>query len=241
MKVNSNNSNRSPRPATSTGDRPAPNGSPHGDKKAKPSAIWQMGKMLENIFSHKGIFWIGIFGTIGCLTYNARFYARLLHSMGWWLAVAVLVGFAIAFTTTLFEVKPVIKKHSRKHALRRIYQAASAPSAVPDMNPATVANAQELLDRYRNVDREAESAETTTRWVMIAFEICVGVIFLGAIGVGLPALLALVMFAVSIFGCEKFILLAVRAHYEELPPQLAQQLDETLNNWGKFLTLKNLG
>lgn len=237
---NSNNSNAShhfsaplplPEPVHS-----APNGMPDANRKVRPSAVWQLGKLTENIFSHKGVFWVCVVGAIACLLYNTRFYARLFYSFGWLLAVAVVVGFLVSFGTTLFEVKPEVKKHSRKHALRRIYQAGQASQGdLPYLNPKVVSNADQILERYRNVDRVADQSEATTRWVMIAFEICVGIIFLGNVGVGLGAVMSLLMFVVSIFGCEKFVLTAIRAYYEELPPHLAQQLDETINNWGKQL------
>lgn len=73
------------------------------------------------------------------------------------------------------------------------------------------------------------------RWGSIGLAVFLGVMFLGAIGVGLAALIRLVLFVGSIFGCEWGVSLAIRSAQWELPPQIRDQFNNLLSNAGKSL------
>ena len=96
------------------------------------------------------------------------------------------------------------------------------------------------MENYRDSDRKTRNFFKTARWVTIAGEAFVGVMFLGSVGVGVRALFKLLTFIGSIFGTEWGVSLALRAAQFELPPQIREQLNNLIANSGKALNLKKV-
>jgi hypothetical protein len=209
--------------------------------KGKGSLIWTMARLIENTFSHKGMFWLGVAIALVSFAANAWFYYGLLtQAAGWIPWQAGLGAIGISFGTTLFEVMPVIWSRSPRNTLEQIFAAGSKPQDLPELNGNVVGDADQLMNDYRNSDRQTRNFFKTARWVVIAGESLVGVLFLGSVGVGARALFKLMTFVASIFGTEWGVSLSLRAAQFELPPQIREQLNALIANSGKKLNLRKV-
>jgi len=207
--------------------------------KGKGSLIWTVTRLLENTFSHKGMFWLGVAIALVAFIANAWFYYGLLTLSASWVPwQAVLGAFGISFGTTLFEVMPVVWSRSHRNTLEQIFAAGSKPQDLPELNGKVVGDADQLMEDYRNSDRKTRSFFKTARWIVIAGEAFVGVLFLGSVGVGIRAIFKLLTFIGSIFGTEWGVSLSLKAAQFELPPQIREQLNSLIANSGKALNLK---
>lgn len=209
--------------------------------KGKGSLIWTITRFIENAFSHKGMFWLGVSVGLLAFFFNAWFYAGVLQTLAgvapW---IAFPGGAGIAFATSLFEVMPLVWTRSHRMTLEQIFSAGSKPDNLPELNGKVVGDADQLMDDYRNSDRKTRNFFKTARWVVIAFEAFMGVMFLGRVGVGAKALMKLLGFVASIFGVEWGVSLALRAAQFELPPQIREQFNTLIANSGKALNLKKI-
>jgi len=232
IKRNSNQSS-SPQDSTASAD---PNAS-----KPKGSLIWTMSRLIESTFSHKGMFWLGVAIALVSFVANAWFYYGLLTLAAGWVPWQAAIGaFGISFGTTLFEVMPIVWTRSHRNILEQIFSAGSKPENLPELNGKVVGDADELMENYRDSDRKTRNFFKTARWVTIAGEAFVGVMFLGSVGVGVRALFKLLTFIGSIFGTEWGVSLSLRAAQFELPPQIREQLNALIANSGKALNLKKV-
>ncbi len=204
------------------------------------SLIWTIAELLRNIFSHKGAFWLGIVIFLVCFICNTIFYfLLLLNGAGWGTWQALGGGALISSFTTLFEVIPVVWAIGYQSSLYLVFKEASKPTQLPVLNR-KVTNADDLVWQYRNSDRQTRDFFRSMRYLAIGVEVFVGVVFLGAIGTGLRAVLALALFVASIFGAEWGVSMALRAANWELPPAIRKQFDELISHAGKALNLKNV-
>ena len=209
--------------------------------KGKGSLIWTMSRLIESTFSHKGMFWLGVAIALVSFIANAWFYYGLLTLAAGWVPWQAAIGaFGISFGTTLFEVMPIVWTRSHRNTLEQIFSAGSKPQELPELNGKVVGDADELMENYRDSDRKTRNFFKTARWLVIAGEAFVGVLFLGSVGVGVRALFKLLTFIGSIFGTEWGVSLALRAAQFELPPQIREQLNNLIANSGKALNLKKV-
>ena len=219
----------------------SPSSADPSQSKGKGSLIWSVSRLLENTFSHKGMFWLGVAIALVSFIANAWFYFGVLTQAAGWIPWQAAIGaFGISFGTTLFEVMPVIWSRSHRNTLEQIFAAGSKPQDLPELNGKVVGDAEQLMDDYRNSDRKTRSFFKTARWVVIAGEAFVGVLFLGSVGVGVRALMKLLTFIGSIFGTEWGVSLSLKAAQFELPPQIRDQLNALIANSGKALNLKKV-
>ena len=207
----------------------------------KPSLIWQIGKFLEDTFSHKGVFWLGVAIATVCFITNfyfwLTFFTNLTDYAPW---QCLILGSLVSAGTTIFELVPVVMNRGRRSLLHQIFLAASKPANLPELNPKVSGDADELVRQYRNSDRGTRNFFETARWIAIGIESAVGFIFMGRIGSGIGALIRLCVFLGSIFGTEFGVTLALRAKDWELPAQIRKQLDDVIANAGNLLKLKQL-
>lgn len=209
--------------------------------KGKGSLIWTVSRFIENAFSHKGMFWLGVAIALVSFIANAWFYYGLLTLAAGWVPWQAAIGaFGISFGTTLFEVMPIVWTRSHRNTLEQIFSAGSKPQELPELNNKVVGDADELMENYRDSDRKTRNFFKTARWVVIAGESFVGILFLGSVGVGVRALFKLLTFIGSIFGTEWGVSLSLRAAQFELPPQIREQLNNLIANSGKALNLKRV-
>ena len=214
---------------------------PFHQENSKGSLVWSIARFMETLFSHVGMFWLGVTVATVSFVSNVWFYCTLLQNVAdfapWqWLGLALL----LASGTTLFEVSPIIWTRGYRNSLHQIFAAAAKPQELPELNGKIVGNAEQLIADYRNSDRHTLHFFQSMRWGSIGLEVFLGVMFLGAIGVGLAALIRLVLFVGSIFGCEWGVSLAIRSAQWELPPQIREQFNNLLSHAGKSLKLKRL-
>ncbi|MBD2093530.1 hypothetical protein H6F67_27220 [Microcoleus sp. FACHB-1515] len=233
-------SDRASRPASQPEQRRAPSADPFAGGKPKGSLILTTSRMLENTFSHKGMFWLGVSVAIASFIANCFFYFSLMIAAGLVPFTAGLGAFAVSFGTSLFEVMPVVWQRSRRNNLNLIFSAGAKPDVLPVLNQSVVGDSKQLIDNYRNSDRDTARFFKTMRWMAIGAESFLAIIFLGNIGTGIRAVFRLLLFVASIFGVEWGVSLALRAASWELPPAIREQLDELLNNAGRALNLKKL-
>ena len=240
MAIKRRNSNR--RSTSNQPDEPQDESSADPSaSKGKGSLIWTMTRFMENAFSHKGMFWLGVAIALASFIANAWFYYGLLTLAADWVPWQAAIGaFGISFGTTLFEVMPIVWTRSHRNTLEQIFSAGSKPQELPELNGKVVGDADELMENYRDSDRKTRNFFKTARWLVIAGEALVGVLFLGSVGVGVRALFKLLTFIGSIFGTEWGVSLALRAAQFELPPQIREQLNHLIANSGKALNLKKV-
>jgi len=204
------------------------------------SLIWEIANLLRTIFSHKGAFWLGVCIALISFLCNTWFYfLLLLNSAGWGPWQSAAVGLLISSFTTLFEIIPVVWAVGYQNRLHQIFQEASKPTLLPTLSK-KITNADDLMKAYRNSDRETRDFFRAMRYLAMAVEVFVGVIFMGAIGTGLRAVLGLALFVASIFGTEWGVSMALRAANWELPPAIRKQFEELISHAGKALNLKNV-
>lgn len=242
MKPNNSSSQQSDRAPRSTQAEPrrAPSADPDASDKPKGSLILTVTRLLEDTFSHKGMFWLGVGIASASFIANTLFYYWLLQSGGFVPATAALAAFTISFGTSLFEVMPVVWQRSRRNNLNLIFSAGAKPDTLPVLNQAVVGDSKQLIDNYKNSDRDTARFFKTMRWLAIGAETFLAVIFMGNVGTGIRAVFKLLLFGVSIFGVEWGVSLALRAASWELPPAIREQMDELINNAGRALHLKKL-
>lgn len=223
------------------GDRKDGSSADPKQSKVNGSLIWTVTRFIENAFSHRGMFWLGVSVALIAFFFNAWFYAGVLEGLA---SVAPIVaipgGIGIAFATSLFEVMPLVWTRSHRMMLEQIFSAGAKPTDLPELNNKAVGDADQLMEDYRNSDRKTRNFFKTARWVTIAFETFMGVMFLGRVGAGAGALMKLLGFVASIFGVEWGVSLALRAAQFELPPQIREQLNFLIANSGKALNLKKI-
>lgn len=210
--------------------------------KTKGSAILKVAEFMRQAFSHKGMFWLGVVVGGVCFLGNLWFYITLFRDLVPEFALWQYVGLGAlaSVATTLFELMPVVMRRGRKMTLQNIFRAGAKPNELPNLNPKVVGDAQELIEDYRNSDKQTREFFEAGRWVAIFIETVLGVIFLGSLGSGFGALIRLGLFVASIFGCEWGVTLALRAAEWELPPQIRKQLDDLIANAGKALKLNQV-
>lgn len=207
---------------------------------SKGSPIWAIATFLRNVFSYKGSFWMGVTIFLIAFIYNWLFYFNLLlqrGGMGDWQSAGIAT--VISSFTTLFEMIPVVMTVGYQNRLHEIFREASKPTTLPVLNKKTT-NANDLLEAYRNADRDTRDFFKFMRWAAIGFEIFVGLAFIGAVGAGFSAALALILFAASIFGCEVGLTMALRSANWELPPGIRKQYDELIESAQRQLKLSEL-
>lgn len=197
-----------------------------------------VGELIYGASSHKGAFWLGV-SFAGFFGYqNARFYFGLLQSPFGVMGLGALIGgIAITIATTYFEVAPVIRRKSARSAFEALFRIAAKPQQRPVITDTQYDNPQELYDRHRMAEKRYEQGSNRNRWIVIAVEIFLGLVFMGAVGTGLKALGQLVLFVASIFGTEHGLVMAIRAYDMALPPAIRQQMDKLLNNSDQPLKL----
>lgn len=210
--------------------------------KTKDSTILKVAEFMRQAFSHRGMFWLGVTVACVCFVGNLWFYITLFRDLMPEFALWQYGGLGIlaSVSTTLFELMPVVMRRGRKMALHNIFRAGAKPRELPDLNHKVVGDADELIEDYRNSDKQTREFFEAGRWVAIFIETVLGVIFLGSLGSGFAALIRLGLFVASIFGCEWGVTLALRAAEWELPPQIRKQLDDLIANAGKALKLNQI-
>jgi len=232
---------RKPKPQAAKPEAP-PSADPFAsEEKEDQGIILKLAKLMQDIFSHKGMFWLGVSVAVVCFLGNLWFYYSLFGELTEY-AIWQCAGLAllVSCSTTLFELMPVIMTQGRRNRLRQILHAGAKPRDLPELNPKVVGDAEDLMKAYRNSDKETKEFFEMGRWIAIFLEAIVGFIFMGSLGSGFGALISLGLFIASIFGCEWGVSLALRAAEWELPPAIRQQLDELLANAGKALNLKRI-
>lgn len=205
------------------------------------SLLWKTARFLEKALSHHGMFWLGVALFLLCLGGNIYFYFRLLTTVaGYWWLIALVAALLISGLTTLFEVMPAVMNRSKRNILHQIFLAGSKPQELPNLNPKVAGDAEDLMKAYRNNDRDTRNFFGVMKWIAIGLESCIAFVFLGSIGAGMRALIGVVAFLISIFGCEWGASIALRAAEWELPPAIRNQLDELIANWNKPLNLTKI-
>lgn len=212
----------------------------HKDNKNEGSLIWNTARLLENIFSHRGMFWLGVSIALLSFLANCWFYYGLVLLLGLAPTGAAVCGFGISFATTLFELMPQLRRRSSRLALHHIFTAGSKPTTLPTLPESVVGDADQLIADYKNAEKNNREFFRLMRWVAIGIESFLGVLFIGGIGVGVRSLLRLISFVTSIFGCEWGVSLALRAAESELPPEIKKQFDDLIANSNKPLNLNRI-
>jgi hypothetical protein len=207
-------------------------------KQPSKGAIGLVGELIYGASSHKGAFWLGVGFAAFFGFQNCRFYFDLLQRPFGVIGIGALIGgIGITLATTYFEVAPVIRRKSARSAFESIFRIAAKPQQLPHITKEQYHNPQEAYDNYRLTEKRYEDGATTMRWIVIAVEIFLGLVFLGSIGTGMKALGSLVLFVMSIFGTEHGLVMAIRAYDMVLPPAIRQQMDKLLRNGNQPLKL----
>jgi len=245
MKPRTNSSNHttnqtSDRIPQAVGERSGRSADPFDKNKSTGSLIWNTARLLEAIFSHRGMFWLGVSITLICFVLNVWFYYGLMLLLGLVPYQAALGGFGISFATTLFELMPQLRQRSSRLALHHIFNAGSKPNSIPNLPESVVSDAPQIIADYKNTEKNNREFFKTMRWVAISAESFLGVLFIGNIGVGIRSLMKLITFGASIFGCEWGVSLALRAAESELPPEIKKQFEELITNSGNRLNLNRI-
>jgi hypothetical protein len=228
------------------GGRPSEAARPTGHPtagKAKPrggSAIYNFAQVIENVFSHRGLFVLGVVVTLVCFYANASFWVNVFASVGYAGAIALFLGVLASFGTSIFQVLPVVYQHSRRLSLMRLFSAGIKPDRLPAINDKVVPDAERMLTQYKESDRARRKFFSLMRWVAYGVETLMGVIFLGSVGTGFVGIVQLLMFVVSIVGVEWGVSLALRASQDELPPNVQQQFDSLIEKSNQQLSLKEI-
>jgi hypothetical protein len=223
-------SDRSTRATSQQEKRSTLSGNPNKkNPKASGSFIWKLKTMIENIFSHRGMFFLGVVVAVITFGINIHFYfALLLFKAG---LAPLWAGFGatiIAGTTTMFETVPLSYKLSSALALDRIFAAASKPQHLPELNPNTVGDAEEMLIDYRDNSKVTHEGWQKLRYGAIAVEVFLGVLYGSALGSGIRAVFGLLIFIGSVVGCPWGISLAIRSAELEPSPERAKQKAELI-------------
>jgi hypothetical protein len=207
-------------------------------KQPSKGAIGMVGELIYGASSHRGAFWLGV-GFAAFFGYqNVRFYFQILQSPFGVIGLGALIGsIGITLATTYFEVAPVIRRKSARSAFESIFRIAAKPSTLPTISNKQHHAPQEEYDRYRMAEKHYEDGANIMRWICIAIEIFLGLVFLGSVGTGMKALGALLLFILSIFGTEHGLVMAIRAYDMVLPPAIRQQMDKLLKNSNQPLKL----
>jgi hypothetical protein len=207
-------------------------------KQPSKGAIGVVGELIYGASSHRGAFWLGV-GFAAFFGYqNVRFYFQILQNPFGVIGLGALIGsIGITLATTYFEVAPVIRRKSARSAFESIFRIAAKPSTLPTISNKQHHAPQEEYDRYRYAEKRYEDGANIMRWICIAIEIFLGLVFLGSVGTGMKALGALLLFILSIFGTEHGLVMAIRAYDMVLPPAIRQQMDKLLKNSNQPLKL----
>jgi hypothetical protein len=215
--------------------------SPYGPKANKSpfSFTEAVAGAIHGGASSKAKFWIWVTIAAILLFLNAKFYVWLLSTkFAVSIIAATVFGILISVVTTVFEAGPGIRKKSSRSALEKMFLAAAKPSQLPTITQRQTKDPNAIYDNYAGTEKRNDDDDDSVRWILIAFESIVGIIFLGTVGTGIQALGAIVMFVLSIFGAEHSIVKAVRVHESVLPPAVAAQLKKVWRNADRPLDLK---
>lgn len=212
---------------------------PDNAQAEKGSAIARTKQFLENVFSYRGGFWIGMAIAIAAFVVNLWFYYTLFTI---WMGPFIAVPFALAisFGTSYFQLKQKMETATARMTLHQIFVAGSKPSLIPDLDPNVVSDSKNLIADYREAELRNRQYFKMLRLLSFLAEALIGVLFIGNIGAGGSALLSIVGFIFSVAGVEVGVTLALRAGEDELPPQIKEQLEGLLRNDGKSLRLRGL-
>lgn len=189
--------------------------------------------------SHKTKFWFGVAIALFFGYKNAQFYYELLQTpFGVGVFMALLGGIFIMLLTTYIEVAPVIRVKSTRSALESLFLAASKPSKLPTIAHSQSRDPGELYDDYALTEKRNRESDATWRWMVIGIESLFGLIFITSVGTGIQAVGSILMFVMSIFGCEHGLVMAIRAHEMVLPPAVGNQFRKLIRNNDRALDLK---
>jgi len=224
-------------------EKPRTSGStdPDGTQAENGSAIARVKLFLENVFSYHGVFWMACGLAVLAFMGNVWFYFGLATGViGLGFFLGILGALLISFGTTLFQLMPKLQTATARMALRQIFVAASKPTLVPMLDPKVVSDSKDLIADYRDAEVKRRDFFKGARKISFMIEAFIGVLFIGNIGAGGGALFALLGFALSVWGVEAGVTLALKAGEDELPPQIKAQLQGLLDNDGKALRLSGL-
>ncbi len=221
-------------------DRGRPSAYPGGGDNSKKSSIYEISKLIENIFSYRGLFFLGVAVAILCFVFNWSFWQAVIESLGYGFYMSFFIGFLISIGTSIFEVLPKASVISRRLKLTQIFAAAIKPRQLPEISKAIVPDAETLISEYKNGDRERRKFFSMMRYIAYGVETLMGIIFLGRLGTGFEAAVRLFVFIFSIIGVEWGVSLALRASEDELPPVVKQQLDQLIQGSDRPLSLKDV-
>jgi len=228
-----------PSPASET--RNGSRFSPYGGQVEQGSAIYRMKLFIENLFSYRSVFWLGIGIAVVAFGFNALFYFGLATNVfGWGFIGATLGALVLAFGTSLFQLMPELQTTTARMSLHQIFVAGSKPKLVPVLDPNVVADYQDLIADYRQTEVNRRAFFKMARRGSFLVEAILGVLFIGNIGAGIGAFFSLVFFGLSVWGVEAGVKLALKAGEDDLSPQIKQQLKNLLENDGRDLQLSHL-
>jgi len=214
---------------------------PSGAKAEKGSAIAQAKLFIENLFSYRGVFWLGCGIAILAFVGNVWFYFGLATAViGLEFFLAILGALIVSFATSLFQLMPKLQTATTRMTLHQLFVAGAKPSQVPTLDPKVVGDSQELIADYRETEVKRRAFFKMARQVSFVIEGLVGVLFIGNIGAGAGALFALVGFILSVWGVEAGVTLALKAGEDDLPQHIRDQLKSLLENDGQPLRLGSL-
>jgi hypothetical protein len=227
---------------TSTQTQTQPNGrtgsNPHADggKRSKGSLIWRTAALIRNIFSHRGMFWMGVAVSLLFFGINLNFYfALFMGAAGLSQIAAAIAAFTVAGTTTLAEAVPMVYRQSKNLLVNQVFVSASKPQVLPMLNPGSVSDSDRIMKDYRDSDKVAHARFAFMRSAAMVIEGLLGAVFAVHIGVGFGALFGMAMFLLSIVGCPFGIALAVRSAEWELHPEAAKQMNDLLDASARFI------
>lgn len=222
--------------------QPRPTAHPSaGRAKPKGNSIYKIARLIENIFSHRGLFVLGVAVAIICFYFNCSFWVAVIQDvLGYGPAASLLFGFLISMGTSIFQVLPAALRQSRRLKLQQLFSAAIKPAHLPAINDKVVPDAEQMLTEYKESDRARRKFFNMMRWLAYGMEVLMGIIFLGRVGAGFGAIVRLALFIFSIIGVEWGISLALRASQDELPPSIRAQFDELIEKSNQQLSLKEI-
>lgn len=234
-----------PTPPTDSDSLPKPRSGgsidPDSPEAEKGSAIYRMKRLLENLFSYRGVFWLGVAIAIAAFIGNVWFYYGLMTNVaGLDFFLAIGAAGLVSFGTSLFQLMPKLQTATARMSLHQIFVAGSKPSAIPELDPKVVADAKNLIADYRETELKRRAFFQMGRIISFIVEGFLGVMFIGNIGAGGSALFSLIGFALSVWGVEAGVTLALKAGEDELPLQIKEQLEGLLRNDGQNLRLRGL-
>jgi|GEM_PF-1597476 len=211
------------------------------DGQPKGSAIYRIKIFVENLFSYRSMFFLGIGIALIAFGFNVLFYFGLFSDVvGLEFFLAIPAALILSFGTSLFQLMPELQTATARMSLHQLFVAGTKPKVIPVIDPSVVADSKNLIADYRQTEVKRRQFFKMARLLSFVVEVFLGIMFIGNIGAGVGAAFSLIGFALSVWGVEAGVKLALKAGEDALPPQVQAQLKGLLENNGKDLQLRGV-